>query len=341
MSEKNYFYVNTVYGLLISLIYFGNEEENIYFLESTIPEKIRNNLKNTVYIEDYKRKYNIRIIRYIKVYFRSRKLLNMISKIKKIYIQDHFEYGQFFLNNVKGEVFLIEDGTKNYNEKILEYEYRRKYKIGTKIKNRILYLSKINYPIYGLSSKIKKIYLTGILPVPDKIKNKVEFINLEKKWESLSYKKKKTILDIFDINISEVEKLKKVEDKILLVTQPLSEDGIISEEEKIKIYREIILKIKSGEIFIKAHPREITDYKEVFKEFNINIVEKNFPIEIFMLLNLNFKEVVTIFSTAVLNFSTYKINFIGTKNYPKLYSKFGEIKLYSEIKEGEKNKIVR
>lgn len=328
MNKKRYFYVNTIYSLLVSLIYFDDNKENIYFIESTIPKKIRNNLKNIIYIEDYKKKYKLRIYRYLKIYFRSKKILNLVKKVDEIYIQDHFEYGQFFLNNIKGKIFLIEDGTKNYNEKILDEEYNKKYKINSIIKNKILYLSKNIYPIYGLSNRIEKIYLTGILPVPKKIRSKVQLINLEKKWQELSCIKKKEILDIFNIDIFKIENIEKIKDKILLITQPLSEDGIISEQEKLEIYREILENNKKEKIYIKAHPRETTNYKEKFQNYNIELVEKEFPIELFMLLDMKFKKIITLFSTAALNFKCkYQIEFIGTKNYSKLYEKFGDIKI--------------
>ena len=39
------------------------------------------------------------------------------------------------------------------------------------------------YKSYGYSKNIKKIYLTGIAPIPEDIKSKVEIINLKKLWD--------------------------------------------------------------------------------------------------------------------------------------------------------------
>ena len=186
------------------------------------------------------------------------------------------------------------------------------------------------YSEYGTSQKINKIYLTGILPIPDVIKEKVEIVNIEKLWEELDERKKKEILNILNVNLEEVELLRKEKEKILLITQPLSEDGIINEEEKIDLYKEILLERKIKKVFIKPHPREKTNYIEVFKNIGIEVkvLPNEFPAEIFMLLDMNFKKVITIFSTAVLNFKyKYEIEFIGTKKYLKLYERFGDISL--------------
>lgn len=112
------------------------------------------------------------------------------------------------------------------------------------------------------------------------------------------------------------------------MTQPLSEDEIITEEEKIKIYREIIEKQNGRKIYIKAHPREKTNYGDIFKELNIKIIENGFPIELLLLLNINFSKVITLFSTGALNFKgRSEVEFIGTEKYPKLYERFGKINI--------------
>jgi len=64
------------------------------------------------------------------------------------------------------------------------------------------------------------------------------------------------------MDIKKFQILKEDDRKILLLTQPLSEDKIITEEEKIKIYREIIEKQNGRKIYIKAHPR-----RQIIKRF--------------------------------------------------------------------------
>ena len=136
------------------------------------------------------------------------------------------------------------------------------------------------------------------------------------------------------MKIEELEILKNNSNKILLLTQPLSEDGIVSEEEKIKMYENILIEKNIKEIYIKLHPRERTDYVKNFKNIKVNIIKKDFPAEILFLLNINFNKVITLFSTAALNFKgKSEIEFIGTKDYPKLIERFGIIEQRTENRE--------
>ena len=326
-------YVGTKYTLLISLIKFYDlKSEIIYFLDKGLKiEKEYLNLKNfkVIFIEEFNNENSL-----VKKYNRwkfNKILLKNLEKIGSLYLQDHLSYGQFFLNNFRKHMCLLEDGLMNYNIKILETEQQKKLpkiKLKNFISKRIIEKRKKYYKIYGLSGKIDKIYLTGILPIPDLIKEKVEIINIEEKWNNLSFEKRKEILDIFNIKLEKLEKLKEDQEKVLLITQPLSEDGIMPENEKIEIYKTLLKERNIKKIYIKPHPREKTDYEKEFKEFNIVLLGKEFPIEIFMLLDMNFKKVITLFSTAALNFKhKYQIEFIGTKNYPKLYEKFGNIEI--------------
>lgn len=178
----------------------------------------------------------------------------------------------------------------------------------------------------GVSEKVEKIILTGILPIPEVIKSKVEIINIEEKWNSLTKEKQREILSIFNIEIEELEVLKNSINKVLLLTQPLSEDGIMSEEEKISIYKNILQERNIKEVYIKIHPRERTDYIKELQNIKVHIIKKDFPVEILFLLNVNFSKVITLFLTAALNFKGKgEIEFIGTKNYPKLLERFGRI----------------
>ena len=166
------------------------------------------------------------------------------------------------------------------------------------------------------------------MEIPEIIKNKVEIINLKNKWEKLPLNKKSDILNIFNLNTDELEKIRKTENnKILLITQPFSEDKFMSEEEKIELYKNIIKQYDFNEILIKPHPRETTNYNKIFPK--IKVIRGNFPLEILMVLGVKFKEVVTVYSTAALNFKGIcNINYLGTVSYPEIKEKVGEIKSF-------------
>lgn len=236
-------YLESRYTLFISLIYFYKIKNDIfYFINDNMEKNLNLRIIKCIILKKIEKKdflYSYRKWR------ESHKLLKIIKNFEEIYLQDHITYSQFFLNNFKGKISLLEDGSLNYNIKLIETEANRKIKkikINKYFRKCIIEKRKKEYKIYGLSEKISKIYLTGVLPIPNLIKDKVEIINIKEIWSNLSQEAKKEILEVFNMDIKKFQILKEDDRKILLLTQPLSEDKIITEEEKIKIYREIIEK---------------------------------------------------------------------------------------------------
>lgn len=228
-------------------------------------------------------------------------------EIEEIYMHDHLRYSEFLLTQNKRAI-LLEDGFCNYSD----------------IKNKILGGNFFtNIKKFGLDDRIKEIYLTGINKIPKLIKSKVRVIDIKIKYEKLDFKEKEKILSIFRIK---ERILKKIEGrKYLLLTQPLSEDGILTEEEKISIYSEILQKYNFKEVIIKTHPREKTNYKSYFND--IEVLEEKFPVEILAFLPLNIKKVITIYSTAITTFeNSVEIDFLGTEINKKLLDECGIIK---------------
>ena len=120
-------YVETNYWLLLTLIYFYIKKNDIiYFLDEKIEKYI--NLKNVevISLKNFKDKKGI-VQKYYKWKLNNQLLLKL-GEVDEIYLQDHVSYGQFFLNNFNGKMILLEDGTMNYNEKILLEEKNRKLK---------------------------------------------------------------------------------------------------------------------------------------------------------------------------------------------------------------------
>lgn len=329
-------YVDTMYSLFIFLLVKENKD-TVYFLEENIIKKINKEyLKDEVVLLKGKSK---RPFKKLKRLYNNFKLYREFqkNKIEKFYLQDHLYYSSFFMYNCKKETILLEDGTRNYNEKILkievnfnEYKGKSKLKIFLKKLSPLEFLSiKKRYPSYGLSDKISKMLLTEILPIPKQIKDKTEIVDLKEKWENLTKERQEQILNIFNIDKNELEMLSQDSKKILLLTQPLSEDSFVSEDEKIKMYKDILMERGIKKIYIKGHPREVTDYSKAFgNDIEVINISKDFPVELLPLLGLEFKKTITIFSTAAYFFKKYgEVEFIGTKPYKKLYEAFGNIEL--------------
>ena len=162
--------------------------------------------------------------------------------------------------------------------------------------------------------------MNGFFEIPNELKKKVKKIDIKKLFNSLTNEEKEKLFNIFSLKL---DILNKIENKILLLTQPLSEDGVMIENEKIGLYKDVQKKFK-GNFVIKSHPREQTDYQKYFPD--VFILPQNFPAELFLFIDAKLSEVVTIFSTAALNLKrNYKVSFLGTKDYPKLLERFGVI----------------
>lgn len=316
---KYYGLFDSSYSLLIYCLKFTNQiNETYYFFCEGISENIRINFKHT-FLQKIKIK-NIKsntLKNYISKIYWNKKLkyinnnLNIIPEY--IFGQDHILGGNYFLSKYKFQ--LIEDGLINYSlvEKSIPFLKRVAFKI-----------LRINSIIpLGRESNVERIYLTGMAPIPTEIKDKVEIINLIDLWKSKTDEEKKKILSIFNFNISLIEELKGRD--ILLLTQPLSEDGVITEEEKYQIYKDITNEIDERRLVIKTHPREVTKYEDLFP--NSLIIKNPFPSQLLSVLGIEFSQVITLFSTAVNDFITNdtKVIFYGTNFHKNVKENFGNI----------------
>lgn len=321
MEKKNNLLVlETTYSLFLYLL-INSKKDTLFLMDYNFFSSNRsliNKLENYELIKfekkfEHPNKFLSKI--YWIYYYRKVKFILKKRKFyeyKNIYGLDHTLIGNFLINE---NFFLLEDGTKNY---CLD-----KTNIKDKVKNFILGRNKI----MGRDKRIRKIYLTGLVPVPKEIEYKVEIIDIEKLWGNKNEKEKKEILDIFNFSFEIAEKLRKK--KIILFTQPLSEDKVLTEAEKIKLYKKIINNYNSNELVIKCHPREKTDYKKEIK--NIEILDQNFPSELFNFLEIKFEKAVTIFSTAALTLDkNIKVDFYGSEIHPKILKKFGSMKSIME-----------
>lgn len=215
----------------------------------------------------------------------------------------------------KSDIYILEDGIGTY--------IKLKEKIKIRKVKKVLYkiIWGVEPIISTLDNRIKKIYLTDISTVPKEIYDKVEIINLKELWNNKSPKEKEIILDIFNFKYKILDIINN--NTIMLFTQPLSEDNILSEKEKIELYSKILKKYDKKFIVIKPHPREQTDYSKIFREYYI--MTEKYPIEILELMNIKIKKAVTIFSTSVFGLGkNTEIDFYGTKIHYKILKNWGD-----------------
>lgn len=283
---------NTVFWVGSNL-YFPERQD--FFLLSEADDFEQEKLENKLQFQKIKKEY-------------------FVKETFEIYAQDHVLKSYSFF---KGKFYVIEDGTMTYLEVKNEYEKEKSRSFFSKWKRK----RKGKIATCGVSSKVEKVYLRGILPTPDCLQHKVEYMDIYSLWKQKSMEEKKWILHFFDFQKKHLELLQSK--KTILFTQPLSEDGIMTEEEKIGIYRKILEKEEIKELVIKAHPRETTEYTKYFD--GVSVLQEKTPFELYLLHGLRGKRVITLFSTAVYGLSDFEVIFYGTNGNRNLIGRFGEI----------------
>lgn len=303
-----------MYSILIYLLSNNYKKQTYCIIQGNgMDDKTVLKLKKYFYeVKVYKfgQEKKIKLIRFILYWFDFFKYFLYIKNIKKlvkiIYGNDNLSL-YILLKNMK--INLLEDGMLNYTPQ----NWKRKTYLILKGLNK-------NYKPYGRENNVEKIYLTGLAPIPEEIAHKVEIINLKKLWDNKTSDEQNEILDIFSFDLNIKEKIKGRD--IILFTQSLSEDNIITENEKIEIYLKIIKKYPKDKLIIKTHPREKTNYKNIFKEYLV--LDNPFPFEILNLLDIKFNKAITLFSTAALGLGeNVKVDFYGTEVHTKILERFG------------------
>lgn len=319
---KDIYICTTVYHLLIALVkqLINNHRADLILCKSPYiaPDTLKKLQKCDIFkkifiyedIED--RGYQIgwveKIIHgtsYAKKYFYSKSALtNEYWENSNIYIfNDDSFFGKWF-NQCNIPYHLLEDGLNHYSitpiKKQQNYIFIRKC-LG------------IFCGHHGLSSRMIDLEVNSKEKIPEILKKKAIAVPRANLFNQLTIQQKKILIDIFNANqINQSFNDYSNKETTLLITQPLSEDLIISHEKKIKIYQELIRRYAHGQVFIKPHPREKEDYSSIFPN-SIILNLQDIPLEILDFFpNFHFTYGITAFSTSLdsLNKINHKV-FMG------------------------------
>lgn len=319
---KNICITDSLYSLLIYMLVSKNSISETFFIfgnsininkEIFINNSIVIEKENAVSKLDSMKK-RMKMYNFMKNLVKENSLNGLV-----VYGGDHLTGAGYFIKN--HEFRVIEDGIINYYSMP---EVDKQIERENFLLKMFKYATYLYYP-YGFSKNVKKIYLTKETDnIPKRLKNKVEFISLKNLWDNLSKEKKDEILYVFGLDSSLLKELSKMEN--ILLTQPFSEDKVVTEEEKIEIYKNIMKNYDEEKTVIKTHPREKTFYRDIFPK--AVILDKPFPFELFSLMDSNFKKAITVFSTSVMNLGKdVEIDFYGSRINDKLLKQFGDVKL--------------
>ncbi|MBT2756710.1 hypothetical protein J7E71_12165 [Mesobacillus foraminis] len=298
----NIYICSTPYHVFVSLLHLFNSKEDCTFLLTTHDsnsEKIFNTIKPKL----------LKLSQINKVIIRKRSSFKEKIMLEKL--KDYFDYKENkaiylnathvynfawspyslyttsnFLYKRSNNVTLIEEGAQMYNAP--------KPHIITQIIKKYIY--GVNTSFFS-EEKTHRILVQFPEKYPQHLYPKLDQLRLNDYINSLSSEERKKIISIFlSDNIANLISFTDNTNNIIVLTQPLSEDGIITSEEKKELYKKVVSDYsKDNTIILKRHPRE----KNKYGLNNVIEIDGVFPSEIFSLLNIKFKKAIGICTSAV------------------------------------------
>lgn len=169
------------------------------------------------------------------------------------------------------------------------------------------------FPKYLKDKRIKHCFGTQINAIQE-THLKLKTINLKQAWQCQTLENQAKIAHIFGVSETDLNNLKNRE--VILVTQPLSEDGIVSEDDKIRLYLNIASNYDINKLIIKPHPRENTNWQTIFP--TVPVITSQVPAELLSDI-VHIQKVATFFSTAAFGMTAEKNVDIYSKDFGKLF----------------------
>lgn len=297
----------TPYQLLLTILKIEDDKSELVLLEGTTDKEIISNLSREKVFKKIDT-LNMYIFDEIKRYITNkREIARFITRFKEaddIYIyNDHIPIG-WTLDKNKIKYNLIEDGYNFFSYKYIDFRNRvftkkatiRDYK---DLLKHLFFLRRTKGP--GFSKYCQSIEVNDISVVPkDERYHKFKEVPRKELFENISEERKQLILRVFD-----VEELSEVAEKsVLILTQPLSIDGLMNSDDKqYGFYKRICDKYLSEgyEVYLKPHPRDAVTYE---KMNGVNLIAQSVPMELIeMVSDVKFERIITHSSTAI-NFLT-------------------------------------
>ncbi len=286
----------------IAKIFPGLAETGFFDFHLQIPfEEIMRKIKkdNNVFARTIKR--NKFAIEYVEA---NSEILKYDEFIRNSEINLHFDSGlvpvYFLLKYKNNFIRMLEDGEGNYFPRVGNFKaFKRKYILNTVIGG-------------GLDKEIKEIEVQFPENLIKKLKAKGKKFEFKKIQSELSAENKNKIIQLFmrgiDLNFMGDKKL-------LLITQPL-EAKYMTEETKIELYNRLLDQYGKGySIFLKPHPRELTDYNGQLN-YEFSVIPRGFPLEMFDLLQgIKFELGVTVCSSSLYNMNCVEKKIILGREY--------------------------
>lgn len=158
-------------------------------------------------------------------------------------------------------------------------------------------------PPLGMDKKVKTIYLTGFLPIPEAVAHKVKEVSLQAMWQKKTKEQQQAMCDAY--LPPDWQRIVASGRSVVLLTQPWSEDCYtypkqFTEADKIELYKTILRDYDEKQVILKTHPRERTDYRTYFPD--VLVIDTPTPMELFILVGLQVSKAITTNSSSIHSF---------------------------------------
>ncbi len=173
-----------------------------------------------------------------------------------------------------------------------------------------------NFPKYLASNQFISLMTSNQIAAQSPLlqtSSAIQKIDIKALWSQKTEEEKQIIGKAFHLTPATLDLLSTK--KIILVTQPLSEDEIVTEEQKQAFYRDIMQSYPADEFVIKPHPREKTDWNTIFP--NAPVISRQVPMELLSVM-APIEKLVTFFSTAGTDLIKPENVDFYSKNFEKL-----------------------
>ena len=303
LNKETLYIFNTQYQFLIALIKVKeNGTDSLAIVNRRLDERIQrilikeNIVKDIIHIDES-------IFAFCKSIPQRRELKMRLENFNEVNIFiDHFTIGAY-LDKYKIPYNTIEDGYNFFMYKYRDFRDKLFTKEATvqdykEFIKHILFCKK-NKP--GFGKYCQSIEVNDISVVPkDERYHKFKEVPRKELFNNISEERKQLILRVFD-----VEELSEVAEKsVLILTQPLSLDGLLNSDDKqYGFYKKICDKYLSEgyEVYLKPHPRDSVSYERIN---GAKLIAQSVPMELIEIVSdVKFERIITHSSTAI-NFLT-------------------------------------
>lgn len=333
MLNKEVFVCEAPYNIYIPLLkavynYRNNIKTIIIFTDDICDNKklaekvsLLKFVDKVIYIEYRKEFVNSKskLLKKLSLLFYKKKLLTVFDKKYNFYLKYYKFLKDSRINLFWGYhplsryLMIKHDNLKFIEEGNGVYYINRKHRLLKSVIRKIIGLPDIN----GTDKNVKEVEVSYPDKLIKELQKKAVILDIERLEANLTIHEKHEILSLYFDDEYKFEESYLYQDNLaIVITQPFSEDGDMTEDAKIKIYEKVIenLFLKHYKILIKAHPREKTDYAKIFDDKNLIILPKEFPLELINLFDNKVKLGITVSSTALKN-----LNCVEKKIYLKKF----------------------